>query len=643
MGWEGARHDWAAAAGTGTGVVGVHIPTKGKGLAKKRPAPDPSKPPKPKQPKVPKPSNKKGGTEGSKSDQPSPSSKGRVESLPTQKGEIGGMASADLLRTPSKGGSFLPARPSPPGNPPRSGAGKSTAYFGTFVPQADPAGSDLNAHRLNELQFEADKKVPNSKKVKVVSAAPGTQGVTKAAQKMEKKASGSSKKTVTQSAQVRNLHLASAARVGPEESVSGPVIGVGVGGSNQRESMGEKGADLHDSSDDDLTIIGVSPATVCNRLDLSISPSGGSPGRAEISRQAVRGEISGVRRQNNDVAGPTPYVVPSQATSHLASPGQATVGISTLPLSGSPAPLRGGSKGASHKATAKTEAPSLASHVMKRPDWPRLSGSPSQEHFLSPSVLPKELSHLQWPPAPGVWPAPSFPDLEFPVENVKRLAEDLLKRSSGGTNDLPPLSFFSGEHNPDILPFQISPPGEGAGPGLGVKPSNTESLQTPESGIPSQVRSSALENQFQQHAALELLERQHHQHASIGDQGQTPSLWPSDYSAADSTHVKLTDHALGHAPTGPLRPPFGTGATQLQHPQSRSHASPSKAPSHFPSSPPHPQLYNHQGFPGFSLPPFPVQESPRVPDLGLSLGPGVPKKQPGVGFPKDQQPHTSSS
>ena len=64
VGWDGGGREWAAGGGSGTGVLGLHIPSKGRGVPKKRPAPDPSKAPKAKAVKTAKSDTKKGAAKG---------------------------------------------------------------------------------------------------------------------------------------------------------------------------------------------------------------------------------------------------------------------------------------------------------------------------------------------------------------------------------------------------------------------------------------------------------------------------------------------------------------------------------------------------------------------------------------------------
>ncbi|KAG0580120.1 hypothetical protein KC19_4G148100 [Ceratodon purpureus] len=392
IGWDGAIRDWAAAGGSGTGVLGLHIPSKGRGVPKKRPAGDPSRPPKAKAAKTSKSDAKKGPADATGEEAGPPSgANGQDSSVPggrdAESNGKGAVAGAEWVR---KAGVKKPKKKAP-----NSAASTSPPGSGGLDLNVQQPGSPARGER-------------SSKSGKKGSPGVRTPGAPKPGQRTEKKEK-SVKKVASQSGQATDSEAGSGRRAGSGNPAS---VGRDLNGGSSREgSLGARGIDLNGSSDDDVTIVGVSPG---NRFDGFESPVAAPARKPKIYRHATK---------RSEAAG-------------SAEPNLAEYGGDVEEL-GFPA-LR--SSGAGFGALHGEDS-SLASHLMSR-----LSGS-SGPDLLSLGV-PEQ---LHWPPAAGAWPpVPSLNDLDFSAE-------------------LPSLPFSEGKQRPSGAgsPVRGSPPGREAGRSVG--------------------------------------------------------------------------------------------------------------------------------------------------------------------------------
>lgn len=623
----------------------MHLPTKGKGVPKKRPAPDPSKPPKPKQPKTPKTSLKKDG-----SGDPSPTtvvSGEHTKAHAAQNGENRGTG------TPSSelpGPSGSPRVGDPVMRTSTSRSKKNPKHSAVPSPQSGTGQLDLNVQQPDVLLLEAGNKVINSKKVKKKAGGSSALGCSEMSQRTEKKSSNATPLSIN--------HLA-------VDSVAGAKVGVENPGShisaaqacsaNKWKGSPARGFDLNGSSDEDLAVVGVSPASPSRRLHGSNPPMMVPIGRSELSRFISGADTLGSSKHSVEDRDGFNYLnysgLSQRATANIqqAKSAQLPARLGPYASPGSLASLRGDPKGGTH-ATPGNPGPVMPPHLMRRPDWQTLSASPAQDHLLA-SNFSKGLSQFHWPLAPGSWPLPPPNDLDSPAD-ITRFADTVDVSPSGGTTsvtELPGFPSLKGKHNTEGLPQFKSPVEQEAVQSPGTLPSSLVSrLQTPEGrSWMANVRG----DHVLQH---EILERQRHGGPNSHPQPQGSAQRVSSSSASAAGHsppggVDPLRQSLGFIPPGSLRSSFGTSSLPLQHSHSRPHVSPSrsmKAPPNLqPPSSPNPPMYNHPSFPGFTLQPFRSSESSAAvdTDLGLSLGSGVPKKQPGVNNSQDHEPHTSSS
>ena len=336
-------------------MFGLHIPSKGKGVGKKRPAPDASKPPKAKVAKASKSDAKKGPAAGDEAS-PGAGENGDDSSVPGErdaeangKEAVAGRKAG--VKRPKKGGPDWAASTSPPG----------------------VGGLDLNVEQQPESPV-ADGKGWKSGKKGSPGVGAGAAGGGRTGQKTGKKEK-SGKKVAAQSGAGSDCEAGCGPRaVSGNSGGGGSSIGRDVnGGSSRSEGSGGRGIDLNGWSDDDVTIVGVSAG---RRLDLFASPGAGPGRRPKMSRHAT--EMAGSSR-----ASVAEYRGDVEELSFSASR-PSGVGF-------------GGAHG---------EESSLASHLMRR-----LAGSSAD--LLSLGV-PEELSQVQWPPAAGAWAAvPSLKELEL--------------------------------------------------------------------------------------------------------------------------------------------------------------------------------------------------------------------------------------
>lgn len=631
IGWDGSAREWAAAGGSGTGVWGVHLPTKGKGVAKKRPAPDPSKPPKPKQPKTPKTSLKK-----DRSGEPSPTT---LVSGEHTKGHVAQNGESCGTGTPSSelpGPSGSPGVGDPVMKISTSRPKKNPKHSAVPSPQSDTGQLDLNVQQPDVFLLEAGSKVINSKKVKKKAGGSSALGGSEISQRTEKKNSKATPPSVNHLA----VDSVAGAKMGVEHAGSHISAAQALSSASKWKGSPARGFDLNGSSDEDLAVLGVSPASPGRRLHGSNPPMTVPIGRSELSRFISGADTLGSSKhsdEDRDGFSNLNYSGLSQrATANIQQAKSAQSPARLVPYAspGSLASLRGDPKGSTH-ATPGNPGPVTSSHLMRRPDWQTLSASPAQDHLLA-SSFSKGLSQFHWPPAPGSWPLPLPNDLDSPAD-IMRFADSV----DISPSELRAFPSLKGKHNAEGLPQFKSPVEQETGQSPGTLPSSLVSrLQTPEGrSWMANVRG----DHILQH---EILERQRHggSNSHPQPQGLARAAGHSPPGGVDPLR-----QSLGYAPPGSLRSSFGSSSLPLQHSHSRPHVSPSrsmKAPPNLqPPSSPNPPMYNHPSFPGFTLQPFRSSESPAAvdTDLGLSLGSGVPKKQLGVNNSQDHQPHTSSS
>jgi len=678
MGLEGSVNEWAAAAASGTGVVGLQVPTKGKNVVKKRPAPDPDKPPKPKKPRIPKADSEKGAPGDSKlgnkpSNQQSVTSVMQKKKLSVQNSAAYSSLSTPLARAAQGAAESLP----PPILP--SSVGKTAGNVP--VDAAAPVGSedcgppkDLEGflHHQAPLPPEGNQnattvaKTQKSKKPKIHVEA--STGGAKLPHKGEKRASATPKKSTSRSQKVI------------ADSAAGS--GISTGGGKHADAIVEKGIDLNNinSSDDEVTITGVTPEgagmrpetlnALRSRLESASSVSQGLEERIGMSRK-VKGTETASRRTTKDESDSALWSTMSDTRQsslkqRATGTNQSLSGVGIDPQNGSPAPHRGGLRGTELGPVGLTKssfpAPAISGNpsvITKRTDWQPVSAAPRQDPFSSlPSVLPKELSQLQWdPPPPGVWPNPSLPDLQYPLENLRRFADDMAKRSpsTGAGFSVPKGNRKSGV----ISSFQFQP-GKEASEALGSNSlSDVIDSRGTEGGMQKvQGSRSTLGNQSNELSDWETL-RNEQQPRGLGDltsesisQMQAHSLRSAGFSSGRISHGgHLTRYAFPSERTSSPQHLLGTGLNtehQLLYSSPSHSRTVKKPPDSQPSSSassPHQQLYNNHQLSSNTLPLFVgsvvVQEASLGPDLGLSLGPDV--QQPGVHFPQDEQHRTSSS
>ncbi|XP_024385974.1 protein PHOTOPERIOD-INDEPENDENT EARLY FLOWERING 1 isoform X2 [Physcomitrium patens] len=389
--WDGATRDWAAAGGSGTGVLGLHIPNKGKGVLKRKPVSDPSKPPKAKLMKTSKSSMKKGLRDATFSE-PSPGLVGNGGDLSTPSGHDGGVngKEAVLGATSGRSSSLLQKTSAK-----RLKMNAKNSELSTSA----PADGQLD---LNDKQPDTqvlDAKVP--KKVKKSSPGVGISRASKISHTMEKK---SLKRVDSQSGPATNSEGAACPRVGLEHSCGNLSTDRTLPMRNIRKDL--SAARVGDGcSDDDVTIVGVSPGNRYNMID---SPVADPSRKLETPRRMSKNsEIFSATRSNFAELG---------SSDELGFLGSRSTGTAS--------------------ESFNNEDSSLASHLMNR-----LSGTSAQD--LVSLGVSEGLSHVQWPPAPGSWPVPSLHDFDFPA-------------------DLPSLSFSEGKQKaPVVSPFRSSLPGQG--------------------------------------------------------------------------------------------------------------------------------------------------------------------------------------
>jgi hypothetical protein len=566
VGWDGGGREWAAAGGSGTGVLGLHIPSKGRGVPKKRPASDPSKAPKAKAAKTAKSDTKKGAAEGT-GDEAS-----RASGVNGEDSSVTGGGDVEPNVTETVGGA---------GSGRKSGIKKAKKKAPNSAPSTSPGGSgglDLNIQQPSSPVPDGK----GSKSGKKSSPGVGSAGAPKSAQKTEKEKSA--KKGASQSEQATDSQAGAGRRAGSGISGGGSLVGRDAnGGSTRGEAPGARGIDLNGSSEDDVTIVGVSGG---KRLDLFESPVAGPGRRSKASRHAT---------ERSEMAGPTrPNLAAYRGDVEERSfPALSSSGVGF---------------GALH-----SEDSSLASQLS------RLSGS-SGPDVLSLGV-PEGLSQVQWPAAAGAW-VPSLSDLDlsrdFSVDPASLSFSDSRQRPSGARS-----------------PVRGSPPGQEAGRSLGMGPSPTVTrLQSSEGAT----RSGNVQEEGGQAPAW-MLERQDRGAPNSQSQSQGAGRGSRVAGGSDPSRAVLR---LG--PTGPVRAALASGGSALQQAHSRPPSHSTAGASHSGRRPPSlsPQMYQGGAFAGVAAQPASGPESPVDTGLALSLGSGAQQKQAGPRGGRDAQPHPSS-
>lgn len=581
IGWDGATRDWAVAGGSGTGVLGLHIPSKGKVAGKKRAVPDPSKPPKAKAAKTSRSDVKKGHA-GSRGDGDSPAVGANGEDWDVRRGQDGDAngketeSRAALGRNPAfprkaggkhpkkKNGANSAAAPSPPG---AGGLDLNVEQPDTAVPDGKVS---MNAGRGG---------------VGVGTGGAGTGGAGAAAsgQRMEKRSSMKS----SQPGQAADSGTRSGPRGGSGHSGGTTPAGAGgglKGGGGRKDGWSGREIDLNGSSDDDVTIVRV---------------SAGSRFEADVFESAVAAPGRGSK------------------TARDWTEGSETLGSSRRRLA-----ERGESEGPSFAASRASgmgcggavdnEDSSLASHLMTR-----LAGS-SAPDLLSLGG-PEGLSQVQWPPAGGTWPVASLDeDVDF-------------------SRDLGSLSFpESGKEKVSGVgahPLRISPPGRVTGRSVGRGGSS-----------PSVARLQSKEGRTRGMGGSEQRRGETPAWMTLGTQ-QRRAPNSQGQGAAPSNHAGRTELSrplLRLGPSSPVRPVTETGLSALHQAQSRAHSSPSRGGMAGLQGRPR-AVGGHQGFqqagafPGVAVQSVASPESPVDTGLGLSLGSGGRQRQAGGRFVRDLQ------
>lgn len=668
MGLEGSGNEWAAAAGSLTGVVGVQVPTKSKNTGKKRPAPDPNKPPKPKQPHIPKPGKKKEALGKSKSsnmasDLPKTMSVMRKKDLSAHNG-----AAPSSLSTSSAIPGQHPAVPRKLPSIIRKtvlDASVDTGLLGRETPGSPKDLEGVQAPGFVEWPSnppegnQNDMTVSKSKKSKISVARPGTEGGEKPPPTKEKRPT--TPKKLACASQNRDLDSAASS-------------GIGTGGDSEYlGSSIERRIDLNDlsSSDDDVTITGVIPAGAAGRSEASNAPQSqlqlassaleGLQPRTAMPRQVVATDSPGIRTLRDEFRSPflsddirySSLRDGAVGTSLLKKHPQSLGGIGSDLQIGLPLTLRGslmapGTVG--HTESSLASAFGNVSLSTKRSDWLPVSASSGWEPFSSlPDFLPMEPSQLQHDPPPlGVWPNPSLVDRESPVQNLRKLSDNVAKRSP--SNGAGIIRHEGNQTSGGVSSFQLQcEPAVALG---SISPSVVIGSRVADIGAPMiQLRKSTLDNQIQELPDLEMVVNEQHLQ-SLGNlasrslpQMQAQSLFSAGFPSASISRGggNLTQHPLSFALASPQFPFSTSLKIGQQHLYSSGSQNVELPPEFWPSSSvsfPKQQLYNYQHqHSGEALPTFvgvPVVDQEVSIDLGLSLGPGVPEKQPGARLPRDE-------
>lgn len=557
IGWDGGSREWAAAGGSGTGVLGLHVPSKGKGVPKKRPAPDTGRPPKAKSAKTSKSDARKGpgdpaGGEREKTGEDS-GIHGERDGAPNGEEAVAGRKGG--VKRPKKGGPNPAASTSPRGS----------------------AGLDLNVQ-------EADTPVPDGKGSrggKKGSPGVGRAGAPRTSQKTEKEKSW--RKAAAQSGQARGAEADLGRGAGPGRPGGGSSVGRELnGGSSRGNPSGARGTDSNGSSDDDVTIVGVSAG---NRSGASEFPAAGPPGRSKMSRHAT---------ERSETAGPARTKVAEY---------RGEVEELRFPAARS--------SGAGYGAL-QNEDSSLASHLMSR-----LSSCAGPD--LLGLGVPDGVSQVQWPPAGGAWaPVPSLNELEFGA-------------------DLPSPSFSEGRQRSGGAgsPSRRSPPGREAGRGAG-KGSPASVGWLPASDGATRAGSRQAEPGGQ--APAWMLEGRHRGGPNSHSQVSARS------SAGGGSDLSRAVLRLG--PPSPMGAASASGAGLLQEPHSRAHEPPRRGlagASQSGSRPPSlgPQVHQAGAFPGVASQASSGPESAVETGLALSLGSGAHPKAAGPRAGRDAQAQPS--
>ncbi|CAK9228992.1 unnamed protein product [Sphagnum troendelagicum] len=667
MGLEGSGNEWAAAAGSLTGVVGVQVPTKSKNTGKKRPASDPNKPPKPKQPHIPKPGKKKEAPGKSKSSDmashpPKTMSVMRKKDLSAHNG-----AATGSLSTSSAISGQHPAVPRKLPSTIRKTVLDATVDTGLLGRETPGSPKDLEGVQAPGFVEspsnppegnQNDMTVSKSKKSKISVARPGTEGGEKPPTTKEKRPT-TPKKLACAS---QNRDLDSAASSGIATGGDGEYLG----------SSMERRIDLNDlsSSDDDVTITGVIPGGAAGRSEASNAPQSqlqlassaleGLQPKTAMPRQVVGTASPGIRTLRDEFRSPflsddirySSLRDGAVGTSLLKKHPQSLGGIGSDLQIGLPLTLRGslmapGTVGHTESSSSLASAFGNVSLSTKRSDWLPVSASSGWEPFSSlPDFLPMEPSQLQHDPPPlGVWPNPTLVDLESPVQNLRKLSDNVAKRSpSNGAG------FIRHEVNRTsggVSTFQLRcEPAVALG---SISPSVVIGSRVADIGAPMiQLRKSTLDNQIQELPDLEMVVNEQHLQ-SLGNlasrsvpQMQAQSLFSAGFPSASISRGggNLTQHPFSFAPAAPQFPFSTSPKIGQQHLYSSGSQNVELPPDFWPSSSvsfPKQQLYNYQHqHSGEALPTFvgaPVVDQEVSIDLGLSLGPGVPEKQPGARLP----------
>lgn len=248
IGWDGALRDWAAAGGSGTGVLGLHVPSKGRVAGKKRPAADPSKPPKAKVAKTSKSEAKKGQVGGTgEGGSPAAGAHGEEGNVPRGDGDEANGKEKKSEAAGAKKKSF---------------AGKIVVKHPKNPESGDMGESPAGAGRVNLNVRQVDVAVAGSKSSmnggrSGLGVGTGGGSTTAAGQKM------GSKPSIKFSLTGLATNPGSGSGRGGGSSNAGgrsssSADGGVRGGSGGMDASRGRGIDLHESSDDDVTIVGVS-------------------------------------------------------------------------------------------------------------------------------------------------------------------------------------------------------------------------------------------------------------------------------------------------------------------------------------------------------------------------------------------------